>query len=269
MLPRNTRRKLSGKVKFQLALSCPSSPTTMPASSPSGRKFRKPNAPLKPQVEDDYNLHPQSTVRGNLAHSRLPKELRLRHSLRTPSTITVGVAMTVSQCENVASCSVDTANPFEQSTPHTPVCEKPSTPAFEEPFEEPDLEFFHDASPPDFDYNSQHCRKKDNQYRHWQNEVIPILIEPYLDILRQTSYMRLPLPEPQLPACQCAHGRHPLKVLGVSWTSECDYFAGVKVLAYYLLQVCRHCVLKSVNADLHHCNSSIMAISVLHHFHQL
>ena len=106
-----------------------------------------------------------------------------------------------------APCSVD---------PGISVCEKPSTP----PLEGPCVEFWHDMSPPDFHDPNRHQRKKDNQYRHWQNEVIPALIQPYLDILRQTDHMRLSLPEPPLFECQCGGGRHPLKVLGVSWTSE-------------------------------------------------
>ena len=106
-----------------------------------------------------------------------------------------------------ALCPVDSGNP---------VCEKPSTP----PLEGPRVEFWQDITPPNFDDPNRHHRKKENQYRHWRDEVIPALIQPYLDILRQTDHMQLPLPEPPLFECQCLGGRRPLKVLGVSWTSE-------------------------------------------------
>lgn len=88
------------------------------------------------------------------------------------------------------------------------------------PLEELDVEFLHNTSPMDSPNRDRHHRKKDNQYQHWQNEVIPALIGPYLDILRQTDNMRLPLPKAPLSECQCVHGGRPLKVLGVSWTSE-------------------------------------------------
>lgn len=107
-----------------------------------------------------------------------------------------------------AQCSFDPGNP---------VCEKPSTP----PLEGPHGEFWQDMSPPpDLHGPNRHRRKKDNQYRHWQNTVIPTLIQPYLDILQQTDHMRLPLQEAPLSECQCVGGTRPLTVLGVSWTSE-------------------------------------------------
>jgi hypothetical protein len=109
--------------------------------------------------------------------------------------------------DHSAPCSVDPGNPGYENA---------STP----PLEEPHVELCDDMSPPDFHDPNRHHRKKDSQYRHWQNEVIPALIQPYLDILRQTDHMRLPLPEAPLSECQCGLGRRPLKVLGVSWTSE-------------------------------------------------
>lgn len=184
MLTRYAKRKLCKKINFELVLSSSSSAATTPTASPSACKSRKPNAPLGPQAEDDHNP----------AHSRLPKGVHLAASVGT---------------EDIASCSVEAGNP---------VCEKPLTPSFEECVEP--VESFHDTSAPNSYYRDQTRRKKDNQYRHWQNDVIPALIGPYLDILRQTDHMRLPFPETHLSDCQCVHGRRPLEVLGVSWTSE-------------------------------------------------
>lgn len=151
----------------------------LPSSSSAATMVTtSPKAPLGPQPKDDCNLHPQNAVRCNPAHSGLPTEVHLAPSFGT---------------ENIPSCSVE---------PGSPVCEKASMPPFEDPFH----------------YQDQHCRKKDAQYGHWQNEVIPALIQPYLDILRHTDHMRLPFPEAHLSKCQCV--RRQLKVLGVSWTSE-------------------------------------------------
>lgn len=40
------------------------------------------------------------------------------------------------------------------------------------------------------DYASQHWRKKDRQSQKWATEVIPMLIEPYVALLRESNSLR-------------------------------------------------------------------------------
>lgn len=64
-------------------------------------------------------------------------------------------------------------------------------------------------------------RKKHKQWERWTNEIIPLLISPYLSFLRTTESMRS-TPQSMVIQCDCnSHVRH-LNIVGVYFESAFD-----------------------------------------------
>lgn len=61
------------------------------------------------------------------------------------------------------------------------------------------------------DWSARYGRKKERQWARWANEVIPVLVEPYLDYLAGGKQ------QPPSPACSCGGAQSQLEVVGVRW----------------------------------------------------
>ncbi|KAJ7194705.1 hypothetical protein GGX14DRAFT_678291 [Mycena pura] len=65
--------------------------------------------------------------------------------------------------------------------------------------------------------STQHSRKRAAQWRRWQEDVIPTLIDHYVRLLHQTKSLRdMPTPTPCAPVCSC--GKQSRKVAIVRFT---------------------------------------------------
>ncbi|KAH8113030.1 hypothetical protein DFH11DRAFT_1511011 [Phellopilus nigrolimitatus] len=61
---------------------------------------------------------------------------------------------------------------------------------------------------------SRHRRKRIRQCERWK-EVLPFLLDPFLDILRRSESLRNPVPPPALSSCNCASERKTIHVVCV------------------------------------------------------
>ena len=66
---------------------------------------------------------------------------------------------------------------------------------------------------------SKFRRKKERQYERWTTDVIPGLVQPYLELLRKTENLRLSPNQTNSPACTC-QGIVPLTTTCVSFSGE-------------------------------------------------
>jgi hypothetical protein len=67
---------------------------------------------------------------------------------------------------------------------------------------------------------SRHQRKRVAQWRHWDLEIIPALIGPYIKLLAATNSLRNDLPPPSKKACTCSDGGRNLTVTVVKFTGN-------------------------------------------------
>src|ERR1700761_4821928 len=81
--------------------------------------------------------------------------------------------------------------------------------------DDPDL-WAPDRTPPPQE-STQHSRKRAAQWRRWQEDVIPYLIDHYIRLLHETKSLRdMPTSTPCAPVCSC--GKQSRKVAIVRFT---------------------------------------------------
>jgi hypothetical protein len=77
-----------------------------------------------------------------------------------------------------------------------------------------------DADEPVDPAQSRHRRKRVAQWKRWQNEIIPVLIAPYMDLLEATQSLRYDPPPPSMNACTCGDPGRNLAVTIVKFTGK-------------------------------------------------
>ena len=83
-----------------------------------------------------------------------------------------------------------------------------------------DLPFQPNQDEPMDPARSQHQRKRESQWRHWDIEIIPALIDPYIKLLVATNSLRNdPLP-PSKKMCTCGDVGRNLTVTVIKFTGK-------------------------------------------------
>ncbi|KAH8115012.1 hypothetical protein DFH11DRAFT_1507975 [Phellopilus nigrolimitatus] len=100
---------------------------------------------------------------------------------------------------------------------------------------------------------SRHRRKRIRQCERWK-EVLPSLIDPFLDVLRRSESLRNPVPPPELSSCSCASERKTIHVV-------CVYFLTLSIVSIEICS-CRSAPLQLLERGLFGCAPCLPTLAV-------
>jgi hypothetical protein len=80
--------------------------------------------------------------------------------------------------------------------------------------------FTHDGPEPESLKRQKQQHKKVKQWKKWTEDVIPSMLRPHLHLLHKSESLRTML-HPTKPQCACHGSSHRLRVVCVSFESEC------------------------------------------------
>ena len=68
--------------------------------------------------------------------------------------------------------------------------------------------------------SSRHARRKDAQWNRWQNDIIPVLIPIYQELMFKTNYLKDDVVQQENQPCSCGLAGRKLDVFCIDWQGK-------------------------------------------------